>query len=110
MNTIIQNRLQIEKYLQLIVDATSVVMELASDDPKEALVSPSQQQIEREVLLVSKLASELSESEMEGLVTLKSRSLKPLSNKKKYMKNKIKVLLRKHRHNYFLRGISLHAR
>lgn len=50
--------------------------------------------------------TDLLETEMESLVTLKSRSMKQFSNKKKHIRNKVKVSLSKNKHNYSLRGIS----
>lgn len=76
LNTVNKKWLQIERDLKIIADATSV------DEQSKVL--------------------QLAPKEMEGLVTLKFRSLKQFGNKKKHIRNKIKVSLSKNKHNYSL--------
>lgn len=97
---VLQNWQQIESDLKVTVEMHSDHV-LAEQSEAQSLASVS-----KSPPLVIKVA-DLSESEMERLVTLKSRSLKQLSNKQKHMRNKVKVSLSKNKHNYSLRGMSL---
>lgn len=53
------------------------------EELKNALMTPPQQILGKEKAVVVNLASELLDAEMEGLMTLKSRSLKNFNNKLK---------------------------